>query len=119
MIPEWRFPEFKGKGEWENHELGLLTYFVNERIAINKLSLSDYISTENILPDYAGVTTASKLPLSGSAVKYRINDILISNIRPYLKKVWFSNKNGGASNDVIVLQPRLKRLKYSKLTKKH
>ncbi|MEN6502842.1 MAG: restriction endonuclease subunit S, partial [Tenuifilaceae bacterium] len=52
----------------------------------------------------AGVTLASKLPSSGNFTKYQKGDILISNIRPYLKKVWFADKNGACSNDVIVIR---------------
>ena len=64
------------------------------------------MSTVNILPDYEGLTTAPKLPPSGSATRFKINDILISNIRPYLKKVWFASKDGSASNDVIVVRAK-------------
>ena len=54
------------------------------------------------------MVTAPKLPPSGSATRFKINDILISNIRPYLKKVWFASKEGGASNDVIVIRAKEK-----------
>lgn len=38
-------------------------------------------------------------------------DILIGNIRPYLKKIWHSNiQNGGASGDVLVIQIKNKTL---------
>jgi type I restriction enzyme S subunit len=77
---------------------------VNEKISINKLNIETYISTENMLPDFTGITVASKLPPMGSFTKFKVGDILISNIRPYLKKVWKSNKIGGASNDVIVFR---------------
>lgn len=49
---------------------------------------------------------ASKLPPSGSFTAYESGDILIANIRPYLKKVWVANRSGGASNDVIVVRPK-------------
>lgn len=106
LVPKLRFPEFQSAGDWEEEKLGNVSVFVNERISLEKLTLDNYISTENILPDYGGVTRASKLPPSGSAIQFKINDILISNIRPYLKKVWFSNKDGGASNDVIVVRAK-------------
>ena len=34
----------------------------------------------------------------------RIDDILISNIRPYLKKIWFADFEGGCSNDVLCIK---------------
>jgi type I restriction enzyme S subunit len=60
------------------------------------------------LPDYAGVTTASKLPSTGSFTQYIKGDILVSNIRPYLKKVWAATNEGGTSNDVIVIRAKSK-----------
>jgi type I restriction enzyme, S subunit len=106
LVPKLRFPEFRGAEGWDVAGLGELTEFVNERIPIERLKLADYVSTENILPDYSGVTKASKLPSTGSATRFRPNDTLVSNIRPYLKKVWFSDKDGGASNDVIVIRAK-------------
>jgi type I restriction enzyme S subunit len=107
-LPKLRFPEFQDSGEWEEKKLGDVSTFIKERFSLEQLSLSNYVSTENILPDYGGVTTASKLPPSGTATHFKKNDILISNIRPYLKKVWLSNKEGGASNDVIVVRSKEK-----------
>jgi type I restriction enzyme S subunit len=106
LTPKLRFPEFRDAAGWDVAGLGELTEFVNERIPIERLKLADYVSTENILPDYSGVTKASKLPSTGSATRFRPNDTLVSNIRPYLKKVWFSDKDGGASNDVIVIRAK-------------
>lgn len=112
LVPKLRFPDFRDAKGWDVAGLGELTEFVNERIPIKRLKLADYVSTENILPNYSGVTKASKLPSTGSATRFRPNDTLVSNIRPYLKKVWFSDKDGGASNDVIVI-----RAKHELLTK--
>lgn len=39
-----------------------------------------------------------------SITEYKKDDILISNIRPYLKKIWFADKKGGCSKDVLVLR---------------
>ena len=104
VFPKWRFLEFKGNGDWERKKLGEMAFIVNDKIAIEKLSAETYISTENMLPNFAGVSTASQLPQTGNFTKFKAGDILVSNIRPYLKKVWRSNKTGGASNDVIVFR---------------
>lgn len=104
VIPKWRFLEFKGNGDWERKKLGEMAFIVNDKIAIEKLNAETYISTENMLPNFAGVSTASQLPQTGNFTKFKAGDILVSNIRPYLKKVWRSNKTGGASNDVIVFR---------------
>ncbi len=105
-IPEWRFPEFRGEGEWSIDLLGnkRISKFINERVPFDQLRLESYVSTENILPDYDGIINASKLPPSGSFTHYRKGDVLISNIRPYLKKVWAADKKGASSNDVIVIR---------------
>jgi type I restriction enzyme S subunit len=49
---------------------------------------------------------AAKLPSTNGAIKFIVDDILVSNIRPYLKKVWQADRDGGASNDVIVIRPK-------------
>ena len=105
-VPRLRFPEFRDAEGWDADGLSNVADFVNERIPLEKLGVVNYVSTENILADFSGVTTASKLPTTGSATRFKVNDILVSNIRPYLKKVWFSDKDGGASNDVIVIRAK-------------
>ncbi|MBE0472292.1 MAG: restriction endonuclease subunit S, partial [Methyloprofundus sp.] len=106
LVPTLRFPEFKDSGEWEVLELNNIADFISEKVPLKSISLVDYVSTENILSDYEGIEIASKLPATGSVTQYAKNDILISNIRPYLKKVWFANKAGGSSNDVIVVRAK-------------
>ena len=103
-VPKLRFPEFRDAGDWDRDELGNISMFVNEKIALGQIKLSSYVSTENILPDYQGLVFATKLPLLGSVTRFKINDVLISNIRPYLKKVCLAEIDGGASNDIIVVR---------------
>lgn len=105
-VPKYRFKEFEKDGEWVEKTLGEVAKFVNEKTSLENLSINNYISTENLLPEYAGVVSASKLPASGNFTKYKEEDILISNIRPYLKKVWYSDKQGGCSNDVFVVRAK-------------
>ncbi|PZV02456.1 MAG: hypothetical protein DCF23_11600 [Cyanobium sp.] len=106
LVPKLRFPEFSNADKWQADKLGSVADFVNEKIPLERIELSSYVSTENILADYGGVTRASKLPSTGSVTRYRPNDTLVSNIRPYLKKVWVANREGGASNDVIVIRAK-------------
>jgi type I restriction enzyme, S subunit len=106
LKPRLRFPEFRDAEGWDADGLSNVANFVSERIPLETIGVVNYVSTENILPDFSGVTTASKLPTTGSATRFRVNDILVSNIRPYLKKVWVSDKDGGASNDVIVIRAK-------------
>ena len=104
LVPKLRFPEFREAKGWDADALGDVATFVNEKIPLERVAVENYVSTENILPDYGGVAKASKLPTPGSVTRYRPNDTLVSNIRPYLKKVWVADKEGGASNDVIVIR---------------
>lgn len=103
-LPKRRFPEFRDAPEWKVQNLIEITKFINDRMPLEQISIESYVSTENILADFSGVMTASKLPSTGSAIRYEPSDILVSNIRPYLKKVWIADRHGGASNDVIVIR---------------
>ena len=103
-VPQIRFKGFSG--EWEEKVLIDIANFINEKILLNELTLSNYISTENLLQNFRGVLISSKLPNSKTVTQFKINDILISNIRPYLKKVWSATFNGGASNDVLVVRAK-------------
>ena len=57
-----------------------------------------------MLPNKEEATTAQKLPNVKTAQSFQVGDVLISNIKPYFKKIWFANKEGGCSNDVLVLR---------------
>lgn len=89
------------------YKLQEICTLVNEKISINDIMNSDfYISTENMLPDKGGVTSPSSLPSDVKVTAYKRNDVLISNIRPYFKKIWFAVNDGGCSNDVLVFRAK-------------
>ena len=79
--------------------------FATNRIDFDKISASDYITTDNMLQDFEGVRPYDGEPLAGSVIEYKRGDILMSNIRPYLKKIWLADRNGGCSPDVMVFRP--------------
>ena len=101
-VPHLRFPEFSG--EWKRVELKDVAEFQKSRIPADSLDASCYISTENLIPNFGGIKEASSIPTDGNVMAIKPNDILISNIRPYLKKVWQSDRFGGCSADVFVLR---------------
>ena len=75
----------------------------NEKV--RNTDLPNYISTENMLPDIGGVALGGSRPLENSSVKrFKSGDILISKIRPYLRKIWLADIDGLCSNDVLVLR---------------
>lgn len=87
-------------------KLGDVCEVVRARIPIAQLTEETYISTDNMLQRRKGVTKVDKLPLKGTAVRFRPGDVLLSNIRPYLQKLWLAEREGGASSDIIVFRPK-------------
>ena len=97
-----RFPEFTE--EWESVLLEDVAEFQKKRISSDLLNNSNYISTENILQNFGGVQNSISIPANTNVIEYQRGDVLLSNIRPYLKKVWLSDRHGGCSADVFVLR---------------
>ena len=97
-----RFPEFSG--EWKKHTLGDVSEFSKERVNSQNLSSDNYVATENMLQDYQGIIETSSVPTNTNVIKFNKGNVLLSNIRPYLKKVWFADKSGGCSADVFVFK---------------
>jgi type I restriction enzyme, S subunit len=86
---------------WEYGSLSSICSFSDERIDVAKLTLENYISTENMLEGKRGITAATSLPTVKSVPYFQPGHILISNIRPYFKKIWLSRFDGGRSADVL------------------
>ena len=91
-----------GQVEWKT--LGEVAEYVRERIAVDQLCAQTYVGVDNLLPNRAGKKDSNYLPTEGNAIAYQPNDILIGNIRPYLKKIWKADNEGGASADVLVIR---------------
>lgn len=103
-VPHLRFPEFSG--EWKKYSLGEVADFVKERISTDKLTLTTYVSTENMRSDFGGINPAISIPNNTNVIHYKKRDVLLSNIRPYLRKVWSANYDGGCSADVFVFRAK-------------
>ena len=84
--------------------------YSKERIHVDELTLDEYFSTENMLPNKAGAITATSLPSTLQTTKCHIGDVLISNIRPYFKKILYCHHEGGCSSDVLCFSPSSKKL---------
>ena len=85
-------------------KLGAVAEYSQKRISVTDLTPDTYVGVDNLLQDRKGKTVATFLPDQGSVTTYNRGDILIGNIRPYLKKIWFSNQAGGTSGDVLTIQ---------------
>lgn len=88
------------------YKLSDICFYAKGKVDVSGLTDADYISTENMMPNKGGVTIASSLPSTAQTQAYRKDDVLVSNIRPYFKKIWFANCNGGCSNDVLVFRAK-------------
>lgn len=80
--------------------------YVKDKIAITALNRNNYVSTENMLANKAGIVRASSLPAVAQTQAFLSGDVLVSNIRPYFKKIWFAKFDGGCSNDVLVFRAK-------------
>ena len=78
--------------------------FVDDSISCNTLNSKNYIGVDNMLKNCAGVCMSEYVPSEGNATHFQAGDILIGNIRPYFKKIWLADKEGGASPDVLVIR---------------
>ena len=88
------------------YSLSNICSYVKGKTEVNKLTKENYISTENMIPNRGGICQANALPTLEYTQEYRRGDILVSNIRPYFKKIWYAETDGGCSNDVLVLRAK-------------
>lgn len=90
--------------KWQEVKLEDVCFYVSQKMDTQPLSIYNYISTENMLPNKSGITNASSLPNIPITPSFKKDDILVSNIRPYFKKIWLAQFAGGCSNDVLVFR---------------
>ena len=81
----------------ETTSLSAICGYVTDKLAFSDIETAVYISTENILPDKQGVSSF---------------DVLVSNIRPYFKKMWFATTEGGCNADVLCFRASDKKYSY-------
>lgn len=84
--------------------LNTIAPFATKSIKYSDIESETYITTDNMLQDKLGILPFEGVANISSITEYKPEDILISNIRPYLKKIWFADKDGGCSKDVLVLR---------------
>jgi len=90
--------------------LGDLCFLVKETSSYKSVNPETYVSTDSMLTNKAGIVRAESIPSNGTVNKYQPKDILISNIRPYFRKIWQSNRHGTCSNDVLVIRAKDERI---------
>ena len=88
-------------------KLNDIAEFVTDKISSSSISLDRYVTTDSLLQNRRGRETAQNLPPMPCALThYRQGDVLVANIRPYLKKVWYADSEGGCSSDVLVFRAK-------------
>jgi len=88
------------------YKLSDICDYANDKINVAMLDEYKYISTENMLPNKGGIVKAASLPTVIKTRSFVTGDVLVSNIRPYFKKIWFAEYDGGCSNDVLVFRAK-------------
>lgn len=91
----------EGEVEWKT--LGEIAEYSKKRVSFKVLDESNYVGVNNLLQNRAGKTESDHVPTEGNSTGYSYNDILIGNIRPYLKKIWHADRDGGTNGDVLVV----------------
>jgi len=92
--------------DWQEIKLGTIAPYWTKKIEADRLNEENYISADNMLADKGGITDSVYVPTSGKSTFFEAGDILVSNIRPYFKKIWYADTSGGCSNDVIVFRTK-------------
>ncbi len=91
----------EGDVEWKT--LGEVAEYSKARISFGELNEANYVGVENLLQNRLGKTKSTRVPEQGNLTQYGDQDILIGNIRPYLKKIWHADRIGGTNGDVLVI----------------
>ncbi|HRS66155.1 MAG TPA: restriction endonuclease subunit S [Spirochaetia bacterium] len=86
------------------YNLSDICEYARGKVDVAALDEQTYISTENMMPNKGGITRSSSLPTTAQTQSFLAGDVLVSNIRPYFKKIWFADFDGGCSNDVLVFR---------------
>ncbi|MDU7032852.1 MAG: restriction endonuclease subunit S [Finegoldia magna] len=102
---EYYRDELLGRKTVETKEVFLedIATYSKERIPANEVDEYSYVGVDNLLQEKRGKTISSHVPTDGNLTKYYPGDILIGNIRPYLRKIWFADNIGGTNGDVLVI----------------
>ena len=88
-------------------KLSDIAEFVTDKISSSSISLDSYVTTDSLLQNKRGRELAQNLPpMQCALTNYKKGDVLVANIRPYLKKVWFADSEGGCSSDVLAFRAK-------------
>lgn len=84
-----------------------IAIYVTDKISSENITLEEYVTTDSLLQNKRGRCNAQNLPpIACNLTHFREGDILVANIRPYLKKIWLADSEGGCSADVLVFRAK-------------
>ena len=88
----------------EYKKLGEIAHYAKDRIKISDIDARNYVGVEHLRQNTEGREMSVTLPDADFVIAFRSEDILIGNIRPYLKKAWLADCNGGTNGDVLTIR---------------
>ncbi|ECC9895543.1 TPA: restriction endonuclease subunit S [Klebsiella pneumoniae] len=88
--------------EWRS--VGDIAGYSSTKVDADKLDATSFVGVDNLLADKGGRIDATYQPNTARLTAYEQGDILLGNIRPYLKKVWMATNTGGCSGDVLAIR---------------
>jgi type I restriction enzyme S subunit len=88
----------------EYKAVGCVAAYSDTRVDAENLDETTFVGVDNLLPNTAGKANATYLPNTARLAAYSVGDVLIGNIRPYLKKIWLATNDGGCSGDVLAVR---------------
>ena len=91
--------------DWRTGSLSEICGYSKDKVNIEDLTLDTYYSTENMQPNRQGAIQATALPTIKQTIACKKGDVLISNIRPYFKKIIYCFADCGCSTDVLCFVP--------------
>lgn len=92
--------------DWAELQLSDICNLISSKTSMTNASLENYVSTENMVPNFGGLVKAEKLPSGTMVNAFLTEDVLFSNIRTYFKKVWSAQFEGTVSADVLVFRAK-------------
>ena len=90
-------------GNVDRKSLYKVAQYSSQRVSAESLNAEKYVGVENLLKDKLGKVDSNYVPKTGNLVAFKKGDTLIGNIRPYLRKIWMADINGGTNGDVLVI----------------
>ncbi|GAA8754835.1 hypothetical protein VN1340_00180 [Helicobacter pylori] len=78
---------------------------INDTIQSNEIN--HYITTDNMCQNLGGIDTFKNINIpQGKVRSFQKDDVLLSNIRLYFRKVYRAKQKGGCSSDVLVFRAK-------------